>query len=99
MSDSILPPASPERLPILPLRNSVLFPASVVPVNVGRPRSVRLIEDAFGSDKPTIGVVAQRAAETEDPHFSDLYTVGTVARILVENASPVEFGEMLMLIE
>jgi hypothetical protein len=47
MTDSILPPASPEALAILPLRNSVLFPASVVPVNVGRPRSVRLIEEAL----------------------------------------------------
>lgn len=82
MSDSIIPPAGPEQLPILPLRNSVLFPASVVPVNVGRPRSVRLIEEAFGADKPTIGVVAQRVAETEDPTFEDLYTVGSVARIL-----------------
>jgi ATP-dependent Lon protease len=82
MTDSILPPKPPEALPILPLRNSVLFPASVVPVNVGRPRSVRLIEEAFGGDRPTIGVVAQRAADTEDPGFRELYAVGTVARIL-----------------
>ncbi|MET0342790.1 MAG: endopeptidase La [Polyangiales bacterium] len=82
MTDSIIPPASPEALPILPLRNSVLFPASVVPVNVGRPRSVRLIEEAFGGERPTIGVVAQRQAETEDPQFADLYKMGTVARIL-----------------
>jgi len=82
MTDSILPPKPPETLPILPLRNSVLFPASVVPVNVGRARSVRLIEEAFGGDRPTIGVVAQKVAETEDPGFSDLYSVGTVARIL-----------------
>ncbi len=82
MTDSIIPPASPEALPILPLRNSVLFPASVVPVNVGRPRSVRLIEEAFGGERPTIGVVAQKLAETEDPQFADLYRMGTVARIL-----------------
>ncbi len=82
MTDSILPPASPESLAILPLRNSVLFPASVVPVNVGRPRSVRLIEEAFGGERPTIGVVAQKVAETEDPQFADLYQMGTVARIL-----------------
>lgn len=82
MTDSIQPPKPPEALPILPLRNSVLFPASVVPVNVGRPRSVRLIEEAFGGDRPTVGVVAQKAAEMEDPNFSDLYTMGTVARIL-----------------
>ncbi len=82
MTDSIIPPASPEALPILPLRNSVLFPASVVPVNVGRPRSVRLIEEAFGGERPTIGVVAQKLAETEDPQFGELYKMGTVARIL-----------------
>ncbi|MFT3927592.1 MAG: endopeptidase La [Myxococcales bacterium] len=82
MTDSMIPPASPESLAILPLRNSVLFPASVVPVNVGRPRSVRLIEEAFGGERPTIGVVAQKVAETEDPQFADLYQMGTVARIL-----------------
>ena len=82
MTDSMIPPASPESLAILPLRNSVLFPASVVPVNVGRPRSVRLIEEAFGGERPTIGVVAQKIAETEDPQFADLFQMGTVARIL-----------------
>jgi ATP-dependent Lon protease len=82
VTDSILPPKAPEVLAILPLRNSVLFPASVVPVNVGRPRSVRLIEEAFGGERPTIGVVAQKVAETEDPSFPDLYQLGTVARIL-----------------
>jgi len=76
------PPPVPEILAILPLRNSVLFPASVVPINVGRPRSVRLVEEAFGSDRPTIGVVAQHKAETEDPRFEDIYPIGTVARIL-----------------
>jgi ATP-dependent Lon protease len=74
--------STPEILPLLPLRNSVLFPTSVVPVNVGRPRSVRLIEESFGKDRPTIGVVAQRAAETEDPTFDQIYPFGTVARVL-----------------
>jgi ATP-dependent Lon protease len=82
MSDSMIPPRGPEALAILPLRNSVLFPASVVPVNVGRPRSVRLIEDAFGSERPTIGVVAQRSSDVEDPQFGDLFQIGTVARVL-----------------
>ena len=81
MSDSIAPGAS-GTLAILPLRNSVLFPASVVPVNVGRPRSVRLIEDAFGVDRPTIGVVAQKKPEIEDPTFDDVHPIGTVARVL-----------------
>ncbi len=82
MTDSIVPAGAPATLPILPLRNSVLFPASVVPVNVGRARSVRLIEEAFGADRPTIGVVAQRRPETEDPRFEEVHAVGTLARVL-----------------
>ncbi len=81
MSDSEIPDGEAV-LPILPLRNSVLFPASVVPVNVGRPRSVRLIEEAFGQERPTIGVVAQRKLETEDPDFPQVHTFGTIARVL-----------------
>ncbi|MGD8863263.1 MAG: endopeptidase La [Myxococcales bacterium] len=82
MAESIIPDTTLEALPILALRNSVLFPASVVPVNVGRPRSVRLIEEAFGLDRPTIGVVAQRDPEDEDPSFEELYEIGTLARVL-----------------
>jgi ATP-dependent Lon protease len=82
MAESIIPDSTLEWLPVLALRNSVLFPAAVVPVNVGRPRSVRLIEEAFGVDRPTIGVVAQRKAEDEDPGFEDLFTIGTLARVL-----------------
>jgi ATP-dependent Lon protease len=81
MTESVIPGAQVV-LPILPLRNSVLFPASVVPVNVGRPRSVRLIEEAFGTDRPTIGVVAQKRPEAEDPTFEELHAIGTVARVL-----------------
>jgi len=81
MSDSVIP-GGEAVLPILPLRNSVLFPASVVPVNVGRPRSVRLIEEAFGAERPTIGVVAQKKLETEDPTFEEVHSLGTVARVL-----------------
>ena len=82
MNDSIPPADADSELPILPLRNSVLFPASVVPVNVGRPRSVRLIEAVFGSDRPTIGVVAQLSPDTEDPDFDEVRRVGTIARML-----------------
>ncbi|HEX2675958.1 MAG TPA: endopeptidase La [Polyangiales bacterium] len=82
MAESIIPESALDALPILALRNSVLFPASVVPVNVGRARSVRLIEEAFGLERPTIGVLAQRDAEEEDPGFERLYTVGTLARVL-----------------
>jgi ATP-dependent Lon protease len=82
MAESIIPDTTLRSLPILALRNSVLFPASVVPVNVGRARSVRLIEEAFGQERPTIGVLAQRDAEEEDPDFDRLYSVGTLARVL-----------------
>jgi ATP-dependent Lon protease len=82
MSSASTPPGSEVVLPLLPLRNSVLFPASVVPVNVGRARSVRLVEAAYGEERPAIAVVAQRRAQTDEPTFEDLHTVGTVARIL-----------------
>ncbi|MFW6050605.1 MAG: endopeptidase La [Myxococcota bacterium] len=82
MRGSSLPPSGEVTLPVLPLRNSVLFPASVVPVNVGRARSVRLVEAACGEERPAIAVVAQRKAQTEEPGFDDLHQFGTVARIL-----------------
>ena len=67
MTDSIFPAGSEPILPILPLRNSVLFPATVVPFNVGRPRSVRLIVEACGRERPAIGGVSQHRPEVEDP--------------------------------
>jgi ATP-dependent Lon protease len=76
------PPGELELLPILPLRNSVVFPASVVPINVGRPRSVRLVEDLVGHDRAVVGIVSQRDAEVDEPRFEDLYEVGTVARVV-----------------
>src|SRR5580700_7341218 len=71
-----------ELLPILPLRNSVVFPASVVPINVGRPRSVRLVEDLVGLERAVVGIVSQRDAEVDEPGFEDLYPIGTVARVV-----------------
>jgi len=71
-----------ELLPILPLRNSVVFPASVVPINVGRPRSVRLVEDLVGLDRAVVGIVSQRDAEIDEPRYEDLYDIGTVARVV-----------------
>lgn len=71
-----------EILPILPLRNAVLFPAAVVPINVGRSRSVRLVEELAQSEVRVIGVVTQRSPDTEDPGIADLYSVGTLARIV-----------------
>src|SRR6187399_3592553 len=72
----------PERIAILPLRNSVLFPMSVVPINVGRPRSVRLVEELLGQESALVGVLTQKNAETVEPTFEDLYTVGTLARVV-----------------
>ena len=82
MTDSIFPAGAEPILPILPLRNSVLFPATVVPVNVGRPRSVRLIEEACGRERPAIGVVTQHKPDVEDPTFDQVYHTGTIARVL-----------------
>jgi ATP-dependent Lon protease len=84
MSVVMSDPRSPELelFPILPLRNSVVFPASVVPINVGRPRSVRLVEDLAGHDRAVVGIVSQRDTEIDEPRFEDLYDVGTVARVV-----------------
>jgi ATP-dependent Lon protease len=71
----------PDELPILPLKNTVLFPGVVVPITVGRDRSLKLVKEAYESDK-TIGVVSQKDEEDEDPDGKDLYEVGTVAQIL-----------------
>jgi ATP-dependent Lon protease len=71
----------PEVLSILPLRNTVLFPGVVIPITVGRDKSIKLIKDAYKGNK-IIGVVAQKDASIEDPTFEDLYKVGTVAYIV-----------------
>jgi len=71
----------PDNLPILPLRNTVLFPGVVIPITVGRDKSIKLIREANSADK-IIGVVSQRDVSIEDPQFKDLHEIGTVARIL-----------------
>lgn len=71
----------PQNLPILPLRNTVLFPGVVIPITVGRDKSIKLIKDAYKGDK-TIGVVAQIDKTVEEPGAEDLYRVGTMARII-----------------
>ncbi len=71
----------PDELPILPLRNNVLFPGVVIPITVGRDKSIRLIQDANKGSK-IIGVVAQKNFEEEEPEFNDLNKVGTVAQII-----------------
>ena len=71
----------PGELPVLPVRNTVLFPGVVIPITAGRDKSIKLIRDAYQGSK-IIGVVAQKDAETEDPKEDDLHKVGTVARII-----------------
>jgi ATP-dependent Lon protease len=70
------------QLPILPLRNAVLFPQVVIPLAVGRDKSITLIKDAAAGSDSRIAVVTQREAENDDPREGDLYRVGTVARVL-----------------
>ncbi|MCK5701329.1 MAG: LON peptidase substrate-binding domain-containing protein, partial [Cyclobacteriaceae bacterium] len=68
-------------LPVLPIRNTVLFPGVVIPITVGRQKSIRLVKNSYRGDR-IIGVVAQKNNKKEEPGFDDLYNVGTVARIV-----------------
>jgi ATP-dependent Lon protease len=79
--DEIEKESHPDTLPILPLRNTVLFPGVVFPITVGRDKSIKLIKEAYKGNK-LIGVVAQKEQEVEDPEESDLHRVGTMAQIV-----------------
>jgi len=74
-------PKIPDVLPILPIRNTVVFPGTVVPVTVQRPASLKLLEENLQKSK-IIGVIAQRAAEKDDPGLDDLYDMGTAVQVL-----------------
>ena len=71
----------PDEVSILPLRGTVLYPDLILPIMVGRKKSVKLIDDAMDSDR-IIGVITQKRSETEDPKEADLYSVGVAALIL-----------------
>lgn len=71
----------PDIIPILPLRNTVLFPGMVIPITVGRNKSIKLTQDYARSNEP-IGVATQRENDIEDPQIEDLFPVGTLARII-----------------
>ena len=71
----------PDELPVLPLRGTVLYPDLILPIMVGRKKSVKLIDDAMDSDR-IIGVITQKRSEIEDPKETDLYSVGVAALIL-----------------
>ena len=71
----------PDVLPILPLRNTVLFPGVVIPITVGREKSLRLVQEVYKKNK-ILGAIAQKDGNIEDPELEDLYQIGTVAQIL-----------------
>jgi ATP-dependent Lon protease len=71
----------PETIPILSLRNTVLFPGVVLPISIGRPRSIQLIKDAYRTNK-IVGTVAQKDPEIENPEYNDLHQIGTVGQIV-----------------
>lgn len=71
----------PVELPLLPLRNTVLFPGVVLPITVGRDKSIKAVNDAYRADK-LVGVLAQKDSNVEDPGVLDLEKIGTVAKIL-----------------
>ena len=71
----------PAELPLLPLRNTVLFPGVVIPITVGREKSIKSVNDAYKADK-LIGVVSQKDSQIEEPTSGDLESVGTIAKII-----------------
>lgn len=71
----------PEELPLLPLRNTVLFPGVVLPITVGRDKSIKAVNDAYKAEK-LVGVVSQKDSNIEDPTVTDLEDIGTIARIV-----------------
>jgi ATP-dependent Lon protease len=98
----------PTQLPILPLRGLVVYPGNAVPLTIGQPRSIRLVDDVMTQDLRLIGLVASRKPELEAPDPEDLYTVGTVAvvhrmlrtqdgaiRLLVQGIMRFELGEFV----
>jgi ATP-dependent Lon protease len=77
----------PAELPLLPLRNTVLFPGVVIPITVGRDKSIKAVNDAYRTDK-LVGVVSQKDSLVEEPTVSDLVNVGTIAKILKQIKMP-----------
>ncbi len=71
----------PDQIPLLPLKNTVLFPGVVIPITVNRDKSIKLVKEVYNKDK-IIGVVAQKDADVEDPDLKDLNKVGTVANLI-----------------
>ncbi len=72
----------PNELPILPIRNTVLFPGVVIPITVGRKKSIKLVKNAYEHGDRMVGVVAQKDGNDDEPEAEDMYKVGTVAKII-----------------
>ena len=79
--DKINKEETPDVLPILSLRNTVLFPGVVIPITVGRDKSIKLIKEVYKGNK-SLGVVSQKDLSVEEPSLIDLHTTGTVAQIM-----------------
>jgi len=77
----IKPEDLPEELSILPIKNTVLFPGVVIPITVGRQKSIKLVKKAYQGNR-IIGVIAQKNSQAEEPMVDDLYRTGTIARII-----------------
>src|SRR5687768_3929949 len=85
-----------DELPVLPIRNAVLFPGAVAPFDVGREKSVALVEDIENLNQPVIAIFAQRDPATDDPGQEDLYPVGVAARVLKAlKHSPGNYSQIL----
>src|ERR1700709_1522717 len=72
----------PDELPLLPLRNTVLFPGVVIPITVGRDKSIKAVNEAYKTEGKLVGVLAQKYSSIEEPQISDLEQIGTVAKII-----------------
>jgi len=79
--DTLLNAEVPDKLPILPLRNTVLFPGVVLPISVGRDKSLKLIRKIYQGDR-TVGTIAQLDPKNDNPKAKDLHKVGTIAQII-----------------
>lgn len=103
-------PKIPDILPVLPLRGLVVYPDTAVPLTIGQPRSIRLIDDVVAGEERLIGLVASKNPELEVPEPKDLYRMGTVAlihrlfrapdgtiRLLVQGIERFELGEFIQL--
>ena len=71
----------PDTVPILPLRNTVLFPGVILPITVGREKSLKLIDEVYNKDK-LLGAISQKDPNTEEPDHNDLFSIGTIAQII-----------------